>query len=189
MSLNTLLCVGVALIGSASSWAANLPIQVVAHHDQAQARNVNSAYFVVQLLNPDGSPRVMVTLPKLAADVTSGLELKGSNWSFQTITVPAGFEGLGVQLLRPADFFNPTRLTRNVTLLGQLRLMRIAPAFQANNPDDPLRGLYYFTVLPMYGFQGAQKKTLPWLSGEYVFRISYREGQDQGSAIAVLTIP
>src|SRR5258708_5918967 len=83
------------------------PIQVIAYHWGAKAGTENPAYLAVQLSNADGSPKVNAVLPgPKPNDPTSGLELKGSNWSFETILVPEEYDATGTEVIRPATFFD-----------------------------------------------------------------------------------
>src|SRR4051812_32968964 len=99
---------------------------------------------------------------------TAGLQLKGTKWRFETMLVPAGFQGPGVQRLRPQTIFDPA-VTRGVELPGQVRLMQMVQRFQPGAPNDPQAGLYAFSVLPEYGFTGGAKAALRWVAGEYHF--------------------
>jgi hypothetical protein len=167
--------------------AATLPIQVITHPWQAAAGNSNMAYVLIQLSNADGTPKIDGELPKPnPGDPTSGVELKGSKWGFETLLVPPGYQGSGVEIVRPQTFFDPA-VSRSVLLPGQLRIVQITPAFQ-KNPSDTHAGLYFFSILPMYGFKGGKKLPLRWISGEYTFRVSYRDGNDQGIGLGVLVI-
>jgi hypothetical protein len=44
-------------------------------------------------------------------------------------------------------------------------------------------------ILPKVGFQGDQKTPLQWKSGTYTFRVTYKDGSDQGTALGTLIIP
>ena len=91
------------------------------------------------------------------------------------------------QLPPKSVFDNPK--TVSIPLPGQLRVVQIAPAFRAGDATDPHAGIYYFSILPMYGFPGGQKQQLPWASGNYVFRVTYRDGDNVGSTLGSLVIP
>jgi hypothetical protein len=163
--------------------AASITVQVVTNRWQAAANNQNAAYMLVNLVNPDGSAWIERALPgPKPGDRTSGLELKGTKWSFETLSIPEGFARLGVQVVRPQTFFDPA-VTRTIQLPGQVRLMQVVPMFQLDNPADPHRGLYYFSILPMFGIKGGPKQLLNWVAGEYIFRMSFRDGVDQGSTL------
>lgn len=169
--------------------AAPIPIQAIGNPWQAVARTSTPAYIVVQLSNPDGTPKIDADLPRAdAANPTAGVELKGSKWSFETFQIPQGFQANGVQVVPPKSAFDkPT--TQTVPLPGQLRVVQIAPAFRPGDKNDPHAGVYYFSVLPMFGFPGGQKQQLPWVSGHYIFRVTYREGANMGTALGALVIP
>ena len=177
-------CSTLAVFVSAS--AAPLPIQVLGSPWTATAKTTEPAYIIVQLSNPDGTPKIDAELPKANPNV--GVELKGSKWSFDTFQIPVGFEGVGFQAVAPKSFFDKPG-AQTVRLPGQLRVVEIAPAFRLGAANDPRAGTYYFTVLPMYGVTGGQKKQLPWISGHYVFRIMYRDGTNSGTALGELVIP
>ena len=157
--------------------AAALPIQIVANSWQAAAGNASAAYILVHLSNPDGTPKLRAELLK-STDPALGVELKNSKWSFETILIPPGFEGSGVQTVSPETYFDPA-LKRAGPLPGQLRIMQITTS-------QP--GLYYFHVLPMYGLKGGKKMALRWVPGQYVFRVTYRDGADQGTGLGELVI-
>ena len=175
-----------ALAALVSVSAAPLPIQTIGSPWTAAARTTEPAYIIVQLSNPDGTPKIDAELPK--ANPASGVELKGSKWSFDTFQIPVGFEGTGVQAVPPKSFLDKPG-TQTVRLPGQLRVTQIAPAFRLGDAKDPRAGSYYFTVLPMFGVAGGQKKQLPWISGHYVFRITYRDGANSGTALGEFVIP
>jgi hypothetical protein len=66
--------------------------------------------------------------------------------------------------------------------------MQIFAAVNASDPQD-VRTLYVLRILPRFGFQGGQKDPLAWRSGTYTFRVTYKDGKDQGTALGSLTIP
>jgi hypothetical protein len=166
--------------------AAPLPIQACAIPNKAAAGNVDEAIILVYLANEDGTPNKNAEMPRQGQDPNGGVELKGSNWSFETLAVPPTYYGAGT-VVRPGDFFNPAQ-TQQVSLQGQLRIMQVYPLFRQGVANDPRAGLYVFRILPRYGFPGHPKATLRWVSGEYQFRISYRDGSNQGTALGVLII-
>lgn len=169
------------LVASTSSVsAASLPIQIVANAWQAAAGNSSAAYILVHLSNPDGTPKLRAELLK-SVDPSVGVELKNSKWSFETILIPPGFHGSGAQTVNPEIYFDPEgkRTAAAAALPGQLRIMNIS----GSQP-----GLYYFQVLPMFGLKGGKKQPLRWVSGQYVFRVSYRDGSDQGTGLGELVI-
>lgn len=165
--------------------AADLPMKAAAVHWEAAAGNASEAFIVVSVSNADGSPKTNAQIPAPAGN--AGVELKNSKWGFQTLLVPPAFKGMGVQVVQPQTYFAPQQ-TRPVELPGQLRILQVIPATPAGSGADSRAGLYWMRILPMYGFQGGQKQLLRWVSGEYLFRVSYRDGNDQGSALGVLTI-
>ena len=115
---------------------------------QAAAGNSAYAFILVHPANPDGTPKI--DAQSLAVDPknpTAGLQLEGTKWRFQTMIVPASFQGPGVQQLQPQTFFNQG-VSRVVEMQGQLRLMQMAPQFRLGAQDDPQAGLYAFSVLP-----------------------------------------
>jgi hypothetical protein len=178
-----------ALLISVSLQAAPLPISAVGNPWQVVARTTTPAFIIVQLSNPDGSPKIDAELPKANADNPSaGVELKGSKWSFDTFQIPKGFQARGIQTVEPATLAKKA-VTQAVPLPGQLRVVQIAPAFREGDASDPRAGVYYFTIQPMYGFPGGQKQQLPWVSGHYVFRITYRDGANTGTTLGELVIP
>lgn len=167
--------------------AAPLPIQASAFPNKAAAGNADEAIIFVYLANADGTPNTNAEIPKQGRDPNGGVELKGSKWSFETLSVPNFYYGLGTVVDKPADFFNPAQ-THQVNLQGQLRIMQVNPYFRPGVAGDSRAGIYVFHIRPRYGFTGYPKATLPWVSGEYTFRISYKDGVNQGTALGVLTI-
>jgi hypothetical protein len=147
--------------------SAPLPISVTARAAQAAAGNSEDAEILVYLANTDGSPKVDAKIPPL--DPNGGSELKGGPWSFQTLAVPPGYKNRFT-----ANFGGQTRIVE----LGELRVFISSAG----------GGLYKLRVLPAAGLRGARKVLLKWVSGEYLFQISYKNGNDQGSALGVLTI-
>ena len=71
--------------------------------------------------------------PVLGAGPNGGVELEGSKWSVETLSVPNSYSGKG--------------------------------------------------------FQGSEKAALPCRSGTYTFRVTYKDGNDQATALGTLTIP
>jgi hypothetical protein len=145
--------------------SAPLPISVTARASQAAAGNSGEASILVYLANPDGSPKVGAKLP--GPDPNGGVQLKNSNWSFQTLEVPPGYK----QRFATIVAGQPD--------LGELRIMAISVEGD---------GLYKLHMLPAAGLKGGKKVLIKWVSGEYLFRVSYKESNDQGTAIGVLTI-
>lgn len=169
--------------------AAPLPISAVANPWQAKAKTATPAIIIVQLANADGTPKIDAELPLANSEhPTAGVELKGSKWGFETFQIPQGFQANGIQVLPPKSVFDNPK-TVSIPLPGQLRVVQIAPAFRAGDATDPHAGIYYFSILPMYGFPGGQKQQLPWASGNYVFRVTYRDGDNVGSTLGSLVIP
>ncbi len=151
-----------------------LTIQVISVPHKAAGGNAGEAIVLVYLANEDGTPNTNAEIPKQGADPNGGVELKGSKWSFETIATPESFKG-SFQMAQETD------------MKGQLRIMQVAPFFNPRG-SDPRAGLYVFRILPRYGPKGRRKGTLPWVSGEYTFRISYKDGSKQGTTLGVLTI-
>jgi len=148
--------------------SAPLPISVTARASQAAAGNSGEASILVYLANPDGSPKVGAQIPGL--DPNGGVELKNSKWSFQTLEVPQGYK----QQFRTIVAGQP-----GLVELGELRIMAISVEGD---------GLYKLHMLPAAGFRGGRRVLIKWVSGEYLFRVSYKDSTDQGTAIGVLTI-
>lgn len=167
--------------------AAPLTLQVSAVPYKAAAGNTGEAIILVYLANEDGTPNLNAEIPMQGRDPNGGVELSGSKWSFETISVPPAYAGRGVWVDRPADFFNPAQ-TRQVNLEGQLRIMQVKPFFKRDVAGDPRAGIYLLRIFPRYGFRRGGKVPLPWVSGEYTFRISYKDGSNQGTALGVLII-
>jgi hypothetical protein len=159
--------------------AAPLPIQVTAVPNQAAAGNANEAIILVYLANEDGTPNTTAQMPVQSQDPNGGVELKGSSWSFETISGPDTFRGRA---------WADQPQTRTVDLPGQLRIMQAHPFFNRQIPTDPRAGIYVFHILPRYGHRGGRKAALSWVSGEYTFRVTYRDGSNRGTALGVLTI-
>jgi hypothetical protein len=159
--------------------AAPLPIQASAVPNKAAAGNIGEAIILIYLANEDGTPKTNAEIPKQGLDPNGGVELKGSKWSFETLSVPNSYKGRA--------WADPEQ-TRPIDLFGQLRVMQVNPYFNRQAGGDQRAGLYVFHILPRYGFKARRKATLPWVSGEYVFRISYKDGSNQGTALGVLTI-
>lgn len=166
-----------------------LPISAVGNPWQAAARTTTPAFIIVHLSNANGTPKIDAELPKANPDNPSaGVELKGSKWGFDTFQIPQGFQAKGVQTVEPGTLAKKP-VTQTVPLPGQLRVVQIAPAFREGDAEDPRAGVYYFTIQPMFGFPGGQKQQLPWVSGHYIFRITYRDGGNMGTTIGELVIP
>jgi hypothetical protein len=140
--------------------SAPLPISVIASASQASPGSNGGAWIMVHIENPDGSPKTDAQLP--GPDPNGGVQLKGSKWSFQTLDVPLGYR------------------QQTAANLGDLRIMTI------NNSGD---GLYKLQIQPAAGYKGARKVYLKWVAGEYFFLVSYKDGNDQGTAVGVLRIP
>ena len=170
-------CVLTILASSAlPALAAPLPIAVTAIPLGAADGNSNEAVIVVHLGKPDGTPDTRAEIPKL--DPNGGVELKGSKWSFETLSVPDAYSG---------KVWTDYRKLQQEDLRGQLRIMQIYAAVNAVSPTES-RTLYIFRILPRVGFQGSQKQPLPWRTGSYTFRVTYKDGNDQGTALGTLTI-
>ena len=169
----------------ATANAVAVPLQATAIPFQAAAGNTSEAIILVYVANDDGTPKLDAVLPRQSQDPNGGVELSGSNWSFETLSVPQGYFGRGVVVDRPADFFNPAQ-THQVELQGQLRIMSVNAMFREAN--DPRAGIYVFHILPRYGLRRRAKATLPWVSGEYTFRITYTDGNGRRTALGVMTI-
>jgi len=158
--------------------AAPLPIQVTAIPLAAADGNTNEVALVVYLGNADGTPKANAEIPKQGEDPNGGVELKGSKWSFETLSVPEAYAG---------KIWKDYRQLQLADMRGQLRIMQIFAAVNAN--ADDARTLYVLRVLPRFGFQGGQKDPLAWRTGTYTFRVTYKDGKDQGTALGTLTIP
>src|SRR5262245_32756425 len=159
--------------------AAPLPIEVTAIPLAAADGNSSEAVIVVYLAKPDGTPNTSAEIPGLGADPNGGVELKGSKWSFETLSVPNSYSG---------KVWTDYRKVQQEDLRGQLRVMQIYAAVNAASGTES-RTLYIFRILPRYGFQGSEKSPLPWRSGTYTLRVTYKDGADQGTALGSLTIP
>lgn len=159
--------------------AAPLPIDVAAITLSAADGNSNEAVLVVYLAKADGTPNNSAELPGLGADPNGGVELKNSKWSFETLSVPNAYSG---------KVWTDYRKVEKEDLKGQLRVMQIYASVNAVSASEN-RTLYILRILPRVGFQGDQKTPLPWKSGTYTFRITYKDGNDQGTALGTLTIP
>lgn len=159
--------------------AAPLPIQATAITGQAAAGSQGDAYILVYVANEDGTPKTDAEIP--GQDPNGGVELRGSKWSFETIAVPVPYKGRGVRQVRPGQ-----QVQEDVA--GQLRITEITPAFKKGAAGDTRAGFYWFRIFPAYGYKGGRKALLPWVSGTYLFRVSYKEGSNQGTALGSLTI-
>jgi hypothetical protein len=148
--------------------AATYHLEVMAAQGQSGAANSNEAYIIVRIANPDGTPKEDAKLESRQSPTGGGLELKGSNWGFATLLVPPGYSGRVVNA-------QGTQFEVN----GQLRIMSMQPMGS---------GVYGMRVLPLYGARGSRKAFLRWVAGEYIFRISYQEGDTAGHALGKLTI-
>ena len=149
--------------------SAPLPILVIVRASQASTGTNGVAWILVHIANSDGSPKADAQIP--GPDPNGGVQLKGSNWSFQTLDVPPGYKG------RFQTFVNGQPA---LVELGELRIMAI------NNLGN---GVYKLLIQPTGGFKGGRKVFLRWVSGEYIFLVSYKDGNDQGTALGVLRIP
>jgi hypothetical protein len=158
--------------------AAPLPIEATAVPMTAADGNANEAVILVYLGNADGTPKTNAEIPKPSADPNGGVELKGSKWSFETLWVPDSYAGK----VRP-DY----RQAQLQDMKGQLRILQIYTSMVQISPTES-RTLYVLRVFPRYGFQGGQKAPLVWRSGTYNFRVTYKDGNDQGTALGTLTI-
>ena len=158
--------------------AAPLPIAVTTIPLAAADGNTNEAVIVVHLAKSDGSPNTSAEIPPLSADPNSGVELKGSKWHFETLSVPDSYSGKA---------WTDYRKIEQEDLKGQLRVMQIYAAVNAVSATES-RTLYIFRILPKVGFQGSQKTPLSWRSGTYTFRVTYQDGNDQGTALGTLNI-
>jgi hypothetical protein len=148
--------------------SAPLPISVTASASQAAAGNSGEASILVYLANADGSPKVGAQIP--GQDPNGGVELKNSKWAFQTLEVPQGYR----QQFRAIVAGQP-----GLVELGELRIMAISVEGE---------GLYRLHMLPAAGLKGGKKVLTKWVSGEYLFRVSYKDANDRGTAIGALTI-
>jgi len=166
-------------LAAAPVLAGQLPISVTAIPLGAKDGNSNEVVIVVYLGNTDGSPKANAEIPKQGEDPNGGVELKGSKWSFETLSVPDSYAG---------QVWKDYRQMQLVDMRGQLRIMQIFAAVNASNPDET-RTLYVLRVLPRFGFQGGQKDPLQWRAGTYTFRVTYKDGKDQGTALGTLVIP
>lgn len=159
--------------------AAPLPIEVATIPLAAADGNSNEAVIVVYLGKADGTPNTSAEIPPLGADPNGGVELKGSKWSFETLSVPNTYSG---------KIWTDYRKIQQEDMKGQLRVMQIFAAVNAVSPTES-RTLYIFRILPRYGFQGDKKVPLQWRAGTYTFRVTYKDGNDQGTALGTLTLP
>jgi len=162
-SVSMVLAAIVVCVSNVPVKSAPLPISVIASASQAAAGNSGEAEILVHLANPDGSPKGDAKIPGL--DIHGGSELKGGPWSFQTLEVPAGYKGR----------FN---VAGRAVELGELRVTITSVG----------NGLYKLRVLPEAGLPGSIKYLMKWVSGEYLYQISYKEGNNEGTALGVLTI-
>ncbi len=158
--------------------AAPLPISVTGIPLGAADGNTNEAVIVVYLGKPDGRPNTSAEIPGLSADPNSGVELKGSKWHFETLSVPGAYSGKA---------WTDYSKVQQEDLKGQLRVMQIYAAVNAVSATES-RTLYIFRILPKVGFQGSQKTPLAWRAGTYTFRVTYQDGSDQGTALGTLII-
>jgi hypothetical protein len=161
------------------AFAAQLPISVTTIPLEAADGNSNEVVVVIHLGNTDGTPKANAEIPKQGEDPNGGVELKGSKWSFETLSVPESYAG---------KIWKDYRQLQLADMKGQLRIMQIFAAVNATS-DTESRTLYVLRILPRFGFQGGQKDPLPWRSGTYTFRVTYKDGKDQGTALGTLTIP
>src|SRR5262245_55569289 len=146
-----LACVLTILAASAAPAVdAPLPIQVTAIPLQAADGNSNEVVVVVHLGNVDGTSKANAEIPKQGEDPNGGVELKGSKWSFETLSVPDAYSG---------KIWKDYRMVQQEDLKGQLRVMQIFAAVNAVSETES-RTLYIFRVLPRYGFQGDKKVPL-----------------------------
>ena len=157
--------------------AAPLPIAVTAISLAAADGNASEVEILVYLGKADGTQNTNAEIPRLGADPNGGVELKGSRWSFETLSVPNSYSG---------KVWTDYRKIQQADLNGQLRVMQIYAAVDASSTES--RTLYVLRILPRYGFQGSQKAPLAWRSGTYNFRVTYKDGNDQGTALGSLTI-
>jgi hypothetical protein len=161
------------------AFAAQLPISVTTIPLEAADGNSNEVVVVIHLGNTDGTPKANAEIPKQGEDPNGGVELKGSKWSFETLSVPESYAG---------KIWKDYRQLQLADMKGQLRIMQIFAAVNATS-DTESRTLYVLRILPRFGFQGGQKDPLTWRSGTYTFRVTYKDGKDQGTALGTLTIP
>jgi len=158
--------------------AAPLPIAVTTIPLAAADGNASEAVIVVYLGKADGSPNTSAEIPALSADPDSGVELKGCRWRFEPLSVPDSYSGKA---------WTDYSKVQQEDLKGQLRVMQIYAAVNAVSATES-RTLYIFRILPKVGFQGSQKTPLQWRSGTYTFRVTYKDGNDQGTALGTLSI-
>jgi len=156
-----------------------LPIDATSIPLAAADGNSNEAVIVVYLGKSDGAPNNWADLPGLGTDPNGGVELKGSKWSFETLSVPNSYSG---------KVWTDYRKVEKENLKGQLRVMQIYASVNAISASES-RTLYILRILPKVGFQGDQKAPLVWKSGSYTYRITYRDGNDQGTTLGTLIIP
>jgi len=161
------------------AFAAPLPIDATAIPLAAADGNSNEAVILVYLGKADGTPNNWADLPGVGTEPNSGVELKGSKWSFETLSVPNSYSG---------KVWTDYRKIEKEDLKGQLRIMQIYAAVNAVSVSES-RTLYVLRILPKVGFQGESKTPLAWKSGTYTFRVTYKDGVDQGTALGTLIIP
>ena len=157
-----------AAIFALPALAATYHLEVLGAPGQIAAANSNEAYIIVRIANPDGTPKEDAKLETRQGPTGGGLELKGSNWGFATLVVPPGYSGRVVNA-QGAQF----------EVNGQLRIIAM---------QNMGKGVYGLRVLPLYGAPGSRKGFLRWVSGDYIFRVSYEEGDTTGDALGKLTI-
>jgi len=163
------------MVGFTSAIAETLHFDVVTGRGQAAAANPSEAFIFIRISNPDGTPNDSIRL-ETRQDPKGGLELKGSQWSFATLLVPQGYQGRVQASQR--DIFGNAKSTQ-FDISGQLRII------QMGHIDH---GIYWLRIIPMYGAPGSVKSRLNWVSGDYLFRVSYNDGQNQGDALGRFTI-
>ena len=156
-----------------------LPIDVTTIPLAAADGNANEVVAVVYLGKADGTPNNWAEMPGLGTDPNGGVELKGSKWSFETLSVPNSYSG---------KVWTDYQKIKKEDLKGQLRVMQIYASVNAVSASES-RTLYVLRILPKVGFQGDSKTPLVWKSGTYTFRVTYKDGSDQGTALGTLIIP
>jgi len=158
--------------------SAAIAIQSVAASGVAHAGTNGENVIVIRMSNPDGTPFNVPPeqVEKLAVD-NGGVQMKGSKWEFRTLLVPPGYAANFQQVVKD-DFNRPTNI-RQWAEPGQLRIVQIVRLE---------RGVYWLRIRPMAGPKGQQKVLVNWVPGEYLFRISYVDGANQGDTLGMLEV-
>lgn len=136
----------------------SLPMQAIAVSNQASSSNAMEADIIVQISNPDGTPKA--NLPtNLQSDPLGGVIL-APFWDFLTVIVPPSFEQ-ALPIVQVDSFGE--RSTTLVRTRGQLVVGGIV---------EMLAGVYEVRVFPAVGLKGQRRQGLNWIAGVYVFRLS-----------------